>query len=147
MAVERGRVTAGLYGLLLGVTMVALPRVFGPSTGWLIVWTVAAVQLAVAAWLVWRRTAFVMLAAAVLYGAGTSAVFAVMSARGMPFDLFVRSQPLVAIPIVSLAPILLLIARWYDPARWQRLKDASSQVRLRDFVRFRHIPDLRQPAS
>ncbi len=103
------------YGLLVGISMAVLTLMLPGALGWAIWFAVVAVQATAGAVVVWRRTALVVMTGAFAWSAALFAVLAVVAARGVPFDALSRQYPLIVLPAIAIAPLLMFSEKWLHP--------------------------------
>jgi hypothetical protein len=130
-----------LYGAFLATLMFILTKALPGGPGWMIFFMYSAIHLAVGAAVVWRRTRLHAMTGAFVWGAGASAVFAAMAARGLSFDEVLQHSPVLVL-VASLGPPFMFL-EWRHPSEWRQLKRAASTCSFFDMLVFRHIPHVR----
>ena len=133
-----------LYGVFVGAVIVFFTIALPEPLGWAICWSIFAVQLAVGAVVVWRRTGLHAMTCSFVWASGIAAVFAIACSRGMTFEDVLRRDPLLLVASISVAAALMFSERWWHPAAWAQFKRKADDSSVFDILTFRHIPDLRR---
>jgi hypothetical protein len=134
---------AAAYGFFLAVAMLMLDGFLVTASTWLVFWLVLAVQLATAAVITWRRTGLPLAAASTMLASVISTVFAVAAVRGIVHEELLRTYPLETIAVFLLLVFLFMEGYRRHRARWARWREHHQHCSFRDYLMFRHIPDLR----
>lgn len=131
------------YGLFLSFTLVPVTIFFKENLFLMaVVWALICAQLAIAAWLVWRRMGLRFAAAGMAAASLNAATFALLYTIGFdPFQLSARLLVLVLALLV--APMLFWVESRRNPATWRAWGQFMEDMTVRDMLRFRHYPDWR----
>lgn len=131
------------YGLCMGVAVSALLVLAPQPLGAVLAWSALAVQLAVGAMLVWRRTRLPYASAALVLDACSLALLAYMYAQR--YDLF--SLPLAWAVLLgalfSMGMLLMILEPRVNPEKWQAWRAFMQEKSVLDILLGRHIPVLR----
>lgn len=138
---------SALYGLVMGIAAFLFMRAMPQPTGSIILWGFIAGELSWGAIVCWRRTGLPFATTAMIVGAMSSAVLAVLAAAGHVFpDLPFTWWALVVLSLVS-GPLLLLVESRVNRARWKRWAEFMEGKSLWDVVTGRHVPFLRDSGA
>ena len=131
----------GVLGLAFFLTTTFAPQPAGPA----ILWGVFAIQLGLFASICWRRTRLPFATAAMVIGALSCGLLAVLAFRGAAYPhLPAAWWPLVGAGMVA-GPALLLVESRVNRVRWDQWRSSMQHTSVWDILRARHIPDLRGP--
>jgi len=132
------------FGFVNAVLFVALDALRMPSA-WALFWTIQALFLMIYTILTWQRTRMIWMTVVGAYGALISVAFMLLSVAGYGVRDVVSSWPIAFWGNAAAIIVMQLIAKCLDRDRYRRWKQHTQPMTVLDLLRFRHIPNLREP--
>jgi len=135
-------VGSAMYGLVLGAGFFALTTLAPQPVGSAVWWSLLAGQLSWGASITWRRTRLPFATAAMLAGAGASAIVAVATVLGYAFSFLPIVWAVPVFGLLALGPVCLLLESRMHPREWSHWGTYMEHKSAWDILLCRHIPDL-----
>jgi hypothetical protein len=134
--------SAAAFGWLFGVTFVLLDKLASPIV-WALFWSALAVQMAVTAWVTWRRTGLRWHTMSAVHAATIEAAMVPVHLGGYTIATLPSAWMVMFGINVALAIAMNVGSEYEDRDKWARWKASVTRASLTDLLTFRHIPVLR----